>query len=97
MLKENAHKKYFDDLHGEFSVSYTESEKAPLHTVHVHDAFEITFILSDNVSLEVNEEKYDLPEGTLLLFNTMDLHRIYTRNDTGYRRFVLWFKYEFLR
>ena len=96
MLRGSNHEKYFDDLQGRFSASYIESVQSPLQTVHVHDAFEMTLVLSDNVSVEVNEEMYDLPGGTLLLFNTMDLHRIYARDTTGYRRFVLWFKYDFL-
>jgi len=96
MMRENAHKKYFDDLQGDFSVSYMESVKSPLNTLHVHEAFEITLILSDNASVEVNEEVYDLQKGSLLFFNTMDLHRISAKDDTGYRRFVLWFKYDFL-
>ena len=96
MMKENAHKKYFEELQGDFSVSYLESEKSPLNRLHVHEAFEITLILSDNASVEVNEEEYDLQKGSLLFFNTMDLHRIRAGEDSVYRRFVLWFKYDFL-
>ena len=96
MMKENVHKKYFDNMQGDFSVSYIESVKSPLNTLHVHDAFEITLVLSDNASVEVNEEVYDLQKGSLLIFNTLDLHRISTKDNTGYHRFVLWFKYDFL-
>lgn len=87
----------FEDLSGQFSVSYTESAEAPRKNYHIHDAYEVTLVLSDGVVLDVNDESYPVPYGSLLLFNTVDLHRIrYTGGDV-YRRWVIWFKHGFLR
>ena len=86
----------FINLIGECSIKYRESTRSPVSKMHIHDAYEITLILSENVSVETNNDTYDVPYGSLLIFNTMDAHRIkYTGNDT-YRRFVLWFKKDFL-
>jgi AraC-like DNA-binding protein len=64
--------------------------------LHVHDAYEITLILSDGVTVYANDESYTVPFGSLLIFNTMDSHRVEYNGNEIYRRFVLQFKPEFL-
>jgi AraC-like DNA-binding protein len=86
----------FADLLGEFSVAYSETEKSPLTKFHVHDAYEITLILSDDVVLDVNNESYSVPRGSLLVFNTMDLHCVKYSGSDKYKRWVVWFKRDFL-
>lgn len=89
--------KNFEDLQGSFSVAYGDTEKPPRKTFHIHNAYEIMLVLSEEVAIDVNEESYSVPGGTLLLFNTMDLHRIRFYGNGSYRRYVLWFKYDFLQ
>ena len=88
--------KEFEDLQGIFYISYQESEKALLKTFHIHDAYEIMLVVSDGVTLDVNDETYPVPRGSLLLFNTFDLHRIRFHGSNLYKRYVLWFKHHFL-
>ena len=84
------------NLSRDCTIKYAENPLPNKANLHVHDAYEITLILSDDVTVFVNDESYPVPFGTLLIFNTMDSHRIkYTGNDV-YRRFVLHFKPEFL-
>ena len=92
--------KYSESKHeiydGECSVKYSDTPSSPKFNMHVHDAFEITLILSDDVELFINNVSYPVPKGSLLLFNTMDAHWIKYKGNTSYRRFVLWFKQDFL-
>ena len=86
----------FTDLTGEFSVLYTESDSSKINKFHFHDAYEITLIMCDDVFLKVNNEAYPIPRGSLLLFNTMDLHYIKYLGSEKYKRWVIWFKRDFL-
>lgn len=86
----------FEDLQGDFSITYSDTKHPPRNTFHIHDAYEIMLVLSDNVELSVNNETYPVPYGSLLLFNTMDLHRIHYTGNKTYKRFVIWFKHNFL-
>lgn len=96
MKKENNHKRYFDDLQGSFFIGCRETIESTQRSLHIHDAFELTLVLSGNVMVDVNEETYAAPNGSLLLFNQLDLHRLYPVNRSGFRRYVLWFKYDYL-
>ena len=80
----------------EFGIKYAENPLPNKANLHVHDAYEITLILSDDVNVFVNDEYYPVPFGALMIFNTMDSHRIEYKGDGIYRRFVLHFKPEFL-
>ncbi len=86
-----------ENLQGEFSATYTESKEAPNNDFHIHEAYELMLILSEDVWLDINEEVYPVPYGSLLFFNPMDLHRIRYRGNLLYQRFVLWFKPAFLQ
>ena len=91
---------YSDDKYvsysGNFSVKYSDTPNSKMFNLHIHDAYEITLILSDDVEVLVNDVSYPVPYGSLLLFNTMDAHMIRYKGNKSYRRFVLWFKQEFL-
>lgn len=86
----------FDNLQGIFSISYLESQQAPRKTFHLHDAYEIMLVNSNNVILDVNDESDPVPFGSILLFNTIDLHRIRYNGKDLYKRYVIWFKHDFL-
>ena len=84
------------NLSRDCAVKYAETPLANKANLHVHDAYEVTLILSDDVNVFANDEYYPVPFGTLLIFNTMDSHRIEYKGNDVYRRFVLQFKPEFL-
>lgn len=88
--------KNFEDLKGIFSIFYADTDHSPKTSFHIHDAYEISLNLSQNIALDVNEESYLMPKDSLLLFNTMDLHRIRITGNGRYKRYVLWFKDEFI-
>lgn len=95
-MKEEKVSENFEDLKGHFSINYAETTAAPRKNLHIHSAYEVTLILSDGVTLDVNNESYPVPYGSLLIFNTMDLHRISFNGSGSYKRWVIWFKHEFL-
>lgn len=82
-------------LRGECTIKYSE---LPLlkSNLHVHDAYEIILLLSDNVEVFINDVSYPVPYGSLMLFNTMDAHRIKYNGNDIYRRYVVHFKPAFL-
>ena len=84
------------NINRECSIKYAENPLPNKANLHVHDAYEVTLILCDNVNLFVNDETYPVPFGSLLIFNTMDSHRIEYKGNDVYRRYVLQFKPEFL-
>jgi AraC-like DNA-binding protein len=53
-------------------------------------------VLSEGVELLVNDEIYPVPKGSLLTFGPMDLHLIRYSGKESYKRFVVWFKEDFL-
>lgn len=95
-MKTSPKSQNFEDLKGRFSVAYSDTQSVSRRNFHIHDAYEITLILSNGVHLEVNNESYAVPYGSLLIFNTMDLHRISHSGDDSYKRWVIWFKHDFL-
>ena len=84
------------NINRECNIKYAENPLPNKANLHVHDAYEVTLILCDNVNLFVNDETYPVPFGSLLIFNTMDSHRIEYKGNDVYRRYVLQFKPEFL-
>ena len=95
-MKNELTQKNHENLIGECSIKYSETQGSPKTAPHIHNAYEITLILSDDVVLEVNGASYPIPRGSILLFNTMDVHRIRYNGSATYKRFVLWFKQDFL-
>ena len=88
---------HFEDLSGSFSATYCESPAPPRNSFHIHDAFELMLIDSDGVVLQVNNETYSIPFGSVLLFSPCDLHLIRFGGEGDYKRFVVWFKEDFLK
>ncbi len=89
-------KEHFENLLGSFSATYCESHTPPRNSFHIHDAFELMLIASDGVELQVNNEAYPVPFGSVLLFSPSDLHLIRFKGEDSYKRFVVWFKEDFL-
>lgn len=92
----NERNENFEDLKGGFSATYSETNHPPRHTMHLHDAYEIMLVLSNDVWVDVNNESYPVPYGSILLFNVLDLHKICNQGSGLYKRFVIWFKNDFL-
>ena len=91
------HPENYEELVGNFSATYCESPCPPRKTFHIHEAFELMLMLSEGAELLVNNEAYPVPKGSLLMFGPTDLHLIRYSGKENYKRFVVWFKEEFLR
>lgn len=79
----------------DFSITYRQSG-IRLMNYHIHDQFEIMFVLKDNVKCHIDEQLYLLGRNTLLLFNNMDLHWVSFDDADNSERYVLFFRPEFL-
>ena len=87
----------FENLYCDFSARYKDSPSAQPRAAHIHRDFELLYVLSDGLSCQINDTVYALRPRTLLLFNNMDLHRIFSTNaNKHYRRYVVSFKPELI-
>lgn len=86
----------FIDLRGDYAFTFYETTGIPNNSLHMHDAYEVLFVLSDGLEVKVNDESYSVPYGSIMLFNSMDLHKLSCPDDMFYQRFVFWFKHDFL-
>lgn len=79
-------------------ISATRTQRPiPRHELpHLHDAYEIMLILSHGVSCRLQSETIAVPFGSLLLFNSADLHGIFTPDDVPVLRYVIYFQSEFI-
>jgi AraC-like DNA-binding protein len=92
-----SHKEYREFLQPSFSVKHKITTVNDKYTFHIHDQFELTLNLSDDICCTVNDTTYDLKQNTLLIFNNIDLHHMFMKCHGGiYDRYVLYFPPEFI-
>ncbi len=58
---------------------------------HLHDYYEINFVLTDDVEFFVAEKVYRARAGALFVFNDLDLHRSVSPPQVVHERYVLYF------
>jgi AraC-type DNA-binding domain-containing proteins len=92
----NHYQHYKENLADDFSFQHKITDKADTKDFHIHDAFEIMLVLSDNVKCSIGEKSYAISKNTMLLFNNMDLHQLSLRKPGVYDRYVLYFKPEYI-
>lgn len=62
--------------------------------VHCHDSFEIIYLHQGEIEVELENIKYDLKSGDLLLIKPLELHLI--RNKSNIHLVIIYFKPEFI-
>jgi len=87
---------YYEDLISDFHIEYKDSTMPHKRVNHIHDQFEVTFVLSEGAQVVIGEDVIPVQSNTLLLFNSLDLHRIQVANGAEYRRYVFWVAPEYL-
>ena len=87
---------YFETIIGDCSIEYKKSRRPTLSTYHFHSLYEVTLVLTDSVTVTVEDDKYDVPPNTLLLFSNTDLHKVESKNQNDFERYVLVFDPDYL-
>ncbi len=87
---------YYEMLSGDFSIAFKDSSQPHKLVNHIHDQWEVTYVLTPGACAVIGEECIDVPAHSLLLFNGLDLHRIQVQDGCEYRRYVLWLTPEYL-
>lgn len=87
---------YYEALSGQFSIAYKDSSQPYKHINHIHDPWEVTYILSKDAQVWIGDEMQEVPAHSVLLFNSLDLHRIQVPEGCEYNRYVLWLSAEYL-
>ena len=93
----NLYKNYLESFPNEFSILHKISSQTEKKSFHMHKQLEIIYTLSDNLKCRTEQGIVDLPSNTLVLFNTMDLHYIFSEPGSGIcDRYVLYFSSSFI-
>lgn len=77
-----------------FDIQFKKTPPSPLP--HIHDVYEIMLVLSQGISCYINNQRHQIPYGSILIFNNMDLHGIIAANTTSYIRYVTYFQPGFI-
>ncbi len=66
-------------------------------SLHAHDFFELYFFISGEVTYIIDNERFELRSGDILLISPDNLHQIEeVKEDVSYERIVLWIDKKFL-
>lgn len=82
---------------GSFSYTHTvtKSPNNGQHQTYTLNCYEIYYLVSGNVSYQVENKKYELNAGDLLIINNKEAHRPYFTSDESYERIIIFFTPEF--
>jgi len=86
---------YWEDFDSELAVSRSD-EPRPRGRCHIHRDFEILYVVGEGVHCLLNDRPIALRPRTLLLFNHMDLHVVYSEDGAPCSRYVVYFKPEII-
>lgn len=86
---------YFKDLYPKNPVPELSTECVPLHH---HDFYEVYFFMSGNLKYHIENKKYDLISGDIILIAPHELHQpVFQPNAKYYERYVLWINPEYIK
>lgn len=93
-MEEFDHQQYEVSLSGTFSLEYKDKPGTSNKGYHIHRHYELLLCLSDNMFLNLGEQKsHSVSANTLLLFNNMDLHYFGTKTPGAEnKRYVMYFE-----
>lgn len=87
---------YFESFQGDYSIRFKDTQGAERAGFHIHDVFELTLITEGTLECTVNDRCFIAGKNTVLLFNNMDLHRSLITQQKRFKRYVLWFRFEYI-
>ncbi|MBQ2816713.1 MAG: AraC family transcriptional regulator [Clostridia bacterium] len=90
------HNNYRQALGDLYSITHSISVNSHMRDFHIHNEYEIMFVVSEGVECIVNNTHYKIPANSLIIFNNMDLHRTIEPQDREYDRYVLYFRPEYI-
>lgn len=73
------------------SAAHTRSDKPGPFAFHFHDNYELFFFLSGKADMFVEQSRYPLARGNLLLFNSNEIHRVFPQPEVPYERMTIHF------
>ena len=87
-------KRFVEPLEHDIDVRHKISSGTDKRTYHLHQQFEIVYVMSDDVfcRFEQNGEKIRIPKYSILLLDTMTLHYMFTEPlEHSCNRYILYF------
>jgi len=78
-------------------IKYSSDTNWKMDKYHFHEMYEIYYSLTDNVNFFVNDFVYPVTKGTVIVFNSMDIHRTISLDQSPYNRYVVHFNPEYIK
>lgn len=79
-----------------FDISRERKIRSSMPSRHYHDAFEIFYLVSGELSYFVGDKTYHLVSGMLLFINVNEIHKLVNSSGAAFERITLQFKREFI-
>jgi len=95
-MQSNNKSRYYEHFGEDYGIKLKDGQFPPSNHFHIHDEFELTFIINGNISCTIGDQKHIVGSNSLLLFNNMDLHKTACLDDSEFIRYVLWFRPEYI-
>lgn len=73
-----------------YSIENKMHSTATIFDVHLHENFEVNFILSDSVEVIAEDKFYDSKKGDVFIFPPFTFHKLDSKNKR-YKRFLMYF------
>lgn len=82
-----------------FQLKYTEGhiKESGQPLAHYHDGYEIALFIEADLDVFIRNRRFHIKDNDLLLIDAYELHRIFYRPDTPYKRYVLNFQQPYLQ
>ncbi|WCF09310.1 AraC family transcriptional regulator [Paenibacillus thiaminolyticus] len=79
-----------------FDISRERKVRSSMPSRHYHDAYEIFYLASGELSYFVGDKTYHLVSGMLLFINVNEIHKLVNSSGAVFERITLQFKREFI-
>lgn len=79
-----------------FDISRERKVRSSMPSRHYHDAYEIFYLVSGELSYFVGDKTYYLVSGMLLFINVNEIHKLVNSSGAVFERITLQFKREFI-
>jgi len=84
-------KQIYDFKEREFLFNYTLLEQSPSIDVHLHDQYEIYYLLSGDVTYYIEGQSYKMAANDIIITNNLELHRPIFDSNQLYERMIIQF------
>jgi AraC-like DNA-binding protein len=86
----------YQQTHKDIEFTHIQYREFPKRDFHLHDGFEIFFLISGNITYLIENHLYPVQYSDLIIANDLELHRVNINEDTPYERITVVFRPQIL-